>query len=275
MSQINNPKLRLKNGFAEGKTMWGTFMMLSSAWTARVVASCGWDFVIVDCEHGNIGDSDMHDSVNAVASCGVSPIVRIRGPDPALIKRALDTGAHGLMVPMINTAAEAELVVRASKFPPLGFRGQGSPFSAWASGITTPEYLAQANSSLLTIVQIETLEGLKNLDAICAVEGVDAIFIGPNDLALCMLGYAPAAYTEPHYLEAMATIKAAAKKAGKPVGILCPDGVKGKLASTYWPSVSPTNSGAIGGEGFEMIAVGGDVKAIQLWMGANLAAAKS
>jgi len=269
-----NPKLRLKNGFDEGKTMWGTFMMLSTAWTARVVAAVGWDFVIVDCEHGNIGDSDMHDSVNAVASCGVSPIVRIRGPDPTLIKRALDTGAHGIMVPMINTAAEAELVVKASKFPPLGFRGQGSPFSAWGLGLATPQYLEQANSSLLTIVQIETLEGLKNLDAICAVEGVDAIFVGPNDLALCMLGYAPAKYTEQHYLDAITQIKLAAKKAGKPVGILCPDGPKGKQAATHWPASGPSGIQSKGGEGFEMIAVGGDVKAIQLWMGAALAAAK-
>ena len=213
----------------------------------------------------------MHDSVNAIASCGVSPIVRIRGPDPTIIKRALDTGAQsvkptddrvrelmssGLMVPMINTAQQAKDVVTASKFPPVGIRGQGSPFSAMASGLTTPEYLRLANETLLTIVQIETAEGLGNVDEICQVGGVDAIFIGPNDLAMSLLGYAPANYDEPVFLDALKTIRESARKHGKPCGILVPEGSKAK------------------GLDYEIIAIGGDVKALNLWMTRELKVAK-
>ncbi|RSH95817.1 hypothetical protein EHS25_000910 [Saitozyma podzolica] len=167
-----NPRITMLNRLHSGKPVFGTFLMLSSAWTARIVAQAGWDYVFVDCEHGNIGDNDMHDSVNAIAACGVSPIVRVRGTDPTLIKRALDTGAHGLMIPMINTADQARGVVQAAKFPPMGVRGQGSPFSALAHGLSTPEYLQQANRDLLTIIQIESLEGVENVDEICKVPGV-------------------------------------------------------------------------------------------------------
>ncbi|WWC65482.1 uncharacterized protein I303_108100 [Kwoniella dejecticola CBS 10117] len=245
----------------KGETIYGTFMMLSSAWTARVVAQAGWDFVIVDCEHGNIGDSEMHDSVNAVASCGASPIVRVRGTDPTLIKRALDTGAHGLMIPMINTADQAKEVVRASKFPPMGVRGQGSPFSASAHGLTTPEYLKYANRNLLTIIQIESQEGLANVEEICQVPGVDAIFIGPNDLSMSLQYYAPPNWDEPDFLAALERIHSTCRKYGVPVGILYPDGMSALARQKT--------------RFFDIVAVGGDVKALNGWMVNQLNVAKA
>lgn len=186
---------------------------------------------------------------------------------------------------MVNTAAEAEFIVKASKFPPLGVRGQGSPFSSWASSLATPDYVKAANESLLTIVQIETEEAVKNVDAIAAVPGVgespststsllrfclrgkdgtelmvDAVFIGPNDLALGFLGYAPPKWTEPEYLALIDTVVEAAKKAGKPCGILMPDGEKAKWAKEKW--------------GIQIMAMTTDVKAIQFYMAAQIAAAK-
>lgn len=141
----------------------------------------------------------MHNSVAAVSGQGVSPIIRVRGTSADILKRALDTGAQfvpfsllrpknrlltdaylsfsctsGIMIPQINNAAEAEQVVRYSKFPPQGLRGQGSAFPAIAHGLTTPEYMLSANQTLLTMVQIETRAGVENVEEICAVDGVGA-----------------------------------------------------------------------------------------------------
>lgn len=149
-----------------------TFLGLPSARTAQVVASTGLDGVIIDCEHGHISDDAMHDAVTAISAQGVSPLVRIRMTHTDLIKRALDAGAHGLVVPMINTAEDARAVVRHAKFPPQGIRGQGSAFPGFALGIDIPTYTKTANELLITCVQIETKLGVQNVDAICAVPGV-------------------------------------------------------------------------------------------------------
>ncbi|KAM0542664.1 hypothetical protein ACHAPJ_012696 [Fusarium lateritium] len=135
-----------------------TFLGLPSFRTAQLVASTGLDGIIIDCEHGHISDDAMHNSVAAIASQGVSPLVRVRMTHPDLIKRALDAGAHGIVVPMINTADDAKAVVQNAKFPPQGLRGQGSAFPA--------------NETLLTCLQIESKLGVENVEAICAVPGV-------------------------------------------------------------------------------------------------------
>ena len=111
--------------------------------------------------------------VQAIAGAGISPIVRVRGPTLPTIKRALDTGAHGTVVPMINNAAQAQEAVSFAKFPPVGVRGQGGPFACYEFGFATPaEYVAAANELVVVIVQIETLEGLQNVDEICQVPGI-------------------------------------------------------------------------------------------------------
>ena len=108
----------------------------------------------------------MHESVAAVASCGVSPIVRIPANEDWMVKRALDSGAHGIVVPLLHTAEEARRLVQAAKFPPIGQRGFGSPFSMGAFGDpSSVEYLQQANDALVTIVQIETKEAFENVSA--------------------------------------------------------------------------------------------------------------
>ncbi|PWN52097.1 Phosphoenolpyruvate/pyruvate domain-containing protein [Violaceomyces palustris] len=258
-TQIQNGRLRMLNRLREGEFPLMTFMAIPSVRMAQIVALTGLDGVIVDCEHGHIGDDSMHNAVAAISSLGVSPIIRIRGPSPDLIKRALDTGAHGLMVPQINSAEEAELVVRYSKFPPQGLRGQGSAFPAIAHGLTTPEYMASANQTLLTMVQIETREGVVNVDKICAVPGVDLVFIGPNDLAQSLLGYTPAKGDEPEFVQAVEKIVTAAKRNGKWVGRLANDGTLAK-------SMRGT---------FDSVAITGDTKAIQNWYTAEIETARS
>lgn len=201
----------------------------------------------------------MHNSVAAISALGCSPIIRVRGPAHDILKRALDTGAHGIMVPQVNNAAEAAQVARSMKFPPQGVRGQGSAFPAIAHGLTTPEYMLSANETIITMIQIETAEGVENVDAIAAVPGVDCLFIGPNDLAQSLLGYVPARGDEPVFVEAIEKIVKAGRKHGKWVARMVNDG---KVAK----SVRGT---------FDFVAVTGDTKAIQNWYVKELEVARS
>ncbi|KAJ6150066.1 hypothetical protein N7471_001265 [Penicillium samsonianum] len=256
---IQNPQLRVLNALRAGSKPIMTFLGLPSFRTAQVVAQTGVDGIIIDCEHGNISDDSMHNSTAAIAALGVSPLVRLRMTHPDLIKRALDAGAHGIVVPQINTAEEARTVVSYSKFPPQGLRGQGSAFPAIAHGIDIPTYLKTANETIITCIQIESKAGVENVDAICAVPGIDMIFIGPNDLALSVLGYLPAKGNEPDFVEAIEKIVVAARKHGKWVGRL-------------------SNNGALCKEHlkvFDTVAMSYDIRAMQNWYTAELQIARS
>jgi 4-hydroxy-2-oxoheptanedioate aldolase len=246
---IQNPRLRLLNALRNNEYPLMTFMALPSVRMAQIVALTGVDGIIIDCEHGHIGDDAMHNSVAAISALGVSPIIRIRGPAHDIIKRALDTGAHGIMVPQINNAEEARAVVASSKFPPQGVRGQGSAFPAIGHGLTTPEYMKSANETIVTMVQIETKAGVENVEEICAVDGVDLVFVGPNDLAQSLLGYVPARGDEPVFVDAVKKIVDAARRHGKWAGRMVNNGSVAKSErATY-----------------DTVAITGDTKAIQNW----------
>ncbi|TKA38496.1 hypothetical protein B0A49_13741, partial [Cryomyces minteri] len=202
-----------------------TPVMLPGTNHARTIARCGMDWICVDTEHGNIDDGAMHEAVAAIAGCGVSPVVRIAANEGWMVKRALDAGAHGIIVPLLYTAADAELLVRSAKFPPLGGRGFGSPFPMEKfSNQTTGEYLQQANDALVTIVQIETKEALHNVAAIAAVPGVDVLLIGPFDLGNNIGHPILDGTMHPDLKAAIATIHKAATDAGKRSGIYCTSG---------------------------------------------------
>ncbi|KAK5992151.1 2-keto-3-deoxy-L-rhamnonate aldolase [Cladobotryum mycophilum] len=258
-TSIQNPQLRLLNALRAGSKPIMTFLGLPSFRTAQIVAQTGVDGIIIDCEHGHISDDAMHSSTAAISALGVSPLVRLRAPHADLIKRALDAGAHGIVVPQISAAEEARAVVSHSKFPPQGLRGQGSAFPAIAHGIDLPTYLKTANETLITCLQIESKAGVENVDAICAIPGVDMIFIGPNDLALSILGYLPAKGDEPEFVNAIEKIVLAARKHGKWVGRL-------------------SNNGALCKEHlkvFDTVAMSYDIRAIQNWYAAELLVARS
>ncbi|KAJ5172206.1 Pyruvate/Phosphoenolpyruvate kinase-like domain-containing protein [Penicillium capsulatum] len=259
ISSICNPQLRLLNALRANAKPIMTFLGLPSFRTAQVVALTGVDGIIIDCEHGHISDDSMHSSTAAIAALGVSPLVRLRMTHPDLIKRALDAGAHGIVVPQINTAEEARAVVQCSKFPPQGVRGQGSAFPAIAHGIDLPTYMRTANETLITCVQIESQAGVDNVDAICAVPGVDMVFIGPNDLALSVLGYVPAKGNEPEFVDAIDKTVAAARKHGKWVARLSNDGASCKQHL----------------QEFDTVAMSYDIRALQNWYSAELQVARS
>lgn len=211
--------------------------------------------IIIDAEHGNFGDDSIHNSVAAISGLGVSPIIRVRGTTHDILKRALDTGAHGILVPQVNTAEEARAVAASSKFPPEGVRGQGSAFPAIAHGLTTPEYMKSANQTIIVMLQIETRAGVENVEEICATPGVDLVFIGPNDLAQSLLGYTPARGDEPEFVDAINKIEAAARKHGKWFARMVNDGAASIEARKRYDTVAMT----------------GDTKAIQNWYIAEIA----
>lgn len=219
---------RLQKALQKGAPSFGAWQMLPGTNLSRAISRSGPDWICVDTEHGCISDSHMHECVAAIAACGVSPVVRIAANEAWMVKRALDAGAHGIIVPLLYTADDARKLVSSAKFPPLGTRGFGSPFPMekfhTSSAISSVDYLQQSNDALVTIVQIETKEALTNVAEIAAVPGVDVLLIGPYDLGN-NLGFPILDGTMHDDLKAaIATIHEAAKAAGKKTGIYCSSG---------------------------------------------------
>lgn len=259
---LESCKLKVALGRAEGGASFGLWQTLPGGNVSRVLARTpGVDWVVVDCEHGNIDDAAMHEAVPAIASCGASPIVRVPDMQGWMIKRALDSGAHGILVPLLRSADEARKVVAAAKFPPLGQRGLGSPFAMerFTPVPSLTEYLQQANDCLLTMVQIETQEALEAVDEIAAVPGVDLLLVGPfdlgNNLGLPILD----GVMQPGLEQAIDRILAAAHRAGKKAGFFASGGAQAKQYAD---------------KGFDMISVALDTSTLQYSMAMTLSTAK-
>lgn len=179
---------RIKRLVKQGKKAAGAWAQIASPISAEIMARAGFDFLMIDMEHG---PSDL---LALIAQCqplngsATVPFVRTPWNDFVAIKRILDAGAYGVLVPYVNTQAEAEAAVRACKYPPQGIRGiAGSPRAA-GYGQNIMNYLTRANDEIFIMTAVETPQAVANLDEILAVEGLDAIFIGPMDLSTS-LGY--------------------------------------------------------------------------------------
>ena len=206
---------------AKGERLFGTWCNLGSTITAEIAGLAGFDWILIDREHG-VGDyGELVRQVQAVAATDAAPIVRIAWNDPVTFKRVLDLGVAGVMVPYVQSAEEAALAVRAMRYPPEGIRGVASLNRATGFGVDFAEYFRRANRELLTIVQIETQAGVHQAAAIAAVDGVDVLFVGPLDLSTS-LGI-QGQYTDPRFLEAIDTVTRAAAEHGKASGILTLD----------------------------------------------------
>ncbi|GAB5407003.1 MAG: 4-hydroxy-2-oxoheptanedioate aldolase [Aureliella sp.] len=164
-----------------GESLLGTMITLPSAASAEVLAACGFDWLMIDCEHGPLEIRDVAAILQAVGN-RVACVVRVPVGDEVSIKRVLDLGADGIIVPQVNTAAQAKDVVRYSRYPPVGERGVGIA-RAHGYGQQFAEYLQSANDSVAVIVQAEHIESVNNIDAIVAVDGIDAVYLGPYDLS--------------------------------------------------------------------------------------------
>lgn len=202
-----------------GEVTIGTFAAIPHPVAIEVTASAGVDFICIDWEHAQIGRERIEDLVRAADVHGVPAIVRVPGHAAESIAAALDAGAAGVLVPRVSTAEQARASVQATRYPPVGARGVG-PGRAAAYGYRIPDYLAAANKSLLLAIQVETAEGLTNIDAIAAVDGVDVIFIGPGDLSVSIDAMGPAGAKKLN--AAIETIAKAAIRAGRTVGIFRP-----------------------------------------------------
>jgi 4-hydroxy-2-oxoheptanedioate aldolase len=205
----------------DGEILVGTWLVLGSSLTAEIAGNSGFDWVVLDMEHGMGANDSLLYQLQALSGTSASPIVRVAQNDPVLIKRALDLGPAGIMAPMVNNAEDAERVVRAMRYPPQGIRGV-TPYTRPADfGREFPKYFAAANDDLICLVQIETQEGVENADQIAAVDGVDVLFIGPLDLTVG-LGIMKQ-FDHPTYRAAVEKIVSACRKAGKVSGIILLD----------------------------------------------------
>ncbi len=175
--------------WAQDRPAFGVWNLLADPVVAELVATTDLDFAVVDLQHGFAGIDALPTLLQAMRAGGMAPLVRVPWNDPAQIMRAADCGAAGVLVPMVNSAAEAAAAVDACRFPPEGGRSWGPMWGGVrADGAPAP---AVANAALLCLVMVETQAGIDALEEIVAVPGVDGVFIGPNDLALsCGLGRA-------------------------------------------------------------------------------------
>jgi len=215
------PLNQFKRALAAGETQIGLFLGLANPYSAEVVATAGFDWLLIDGEHGPNDLRSIIGQLQALAPYPVRPVVRTVDHDVARIKQLLDGGAQTLMVPMVESAADAEKLVRAMRYPPNGVRGVGTAMARAARWNGVVGYFAQADQEMCLIVQIESTAGLDGLDDILRVEGVDAVFIGPSDLAASMghLG-------NPGHAEVKAAVEAAIRKiagAGKAAGVFSAD----------------------------------------------------
>jgi 4-hydroxy-2-oxoheptanedioate aldolase len=164
----------------------GLWLGLANPITAEICAGAGFDWLLIDGEHAPNDVRSILAQLQAVEPYPVHPIVRPVSADVQLIKQLLDIGAQTLLIPMVETAEQASLMVSAMRYPPVGIRGVGAALARASQWNRIPNYLHEANNQMCLLVQVETRLGLKNLDAIAAVAGVDGVFIGPADLSAAL-----------------------------------------------------------------------------------------
>jgi 2-keto-3-deoxy-L-rhamnonate aldolase RhmA len=172
----------LKEKLSKGIPVIGTFVGIGHSDVTERLSRVGYDWLLIDGEHAPLSLETMQVMLQAMNGSNCTPLIRPQWNDMVIIKRALDIGAHGVLVPWVNTKEQAEYAVRACKYPPEGLRGRGPR----RASLFDPDYFPTANNEIMVVVQIETKEALNNLDDILSVNGVDACYIGPMDLSMSM-----------------------------------------------------------------------------------------
>ncbi|MFM0346182.1 4-hydroxy-2-oxoheptanedioate aldolase [Paraburkholderia sp. RL17-347-BIC-D] len=215
------PQNTFKRALAEGKPQFGLWAALADAYVTELLATAGFDWLLIDNEHAPNDVRSTLAQLQAVAAYASHPVVRPVRSDSALIKQLLDIGAQTLLLPMIDTAEQAADAVAATRYPPQGIRGVGSALARASRWNRIPDYLNTAANELCVLVQVETVQGMENLRAIAAVDGVDGVFFGPSDLSASMglLGKPG----HPTVREAIRNGIQSVRRAGKAAGVLAPD----------------------------------------------------
>ncbi|HEY7466004.1 MAG TPA: aldolase/citrate lyase family protein [Dehalococcoidia bacterium] len=206
----------VKQKWREGKPAIGCWLGIPSSYSAEMMAHQGFDWVCVDTQHGAIDYNTAFPMIQAIASTSAVPFVRVPWNEPSIIMKYLDAGAYGIIVPMIETKADAEAAVWAMRYPPQGMRSSG-PFRATL--YAGPDYQDRANDELLLAVMIETPKALENLDEIASVPGIDVLYIGPSDLSQA-LGLGPRYNADnPRHAETVTRIRQACERHGVIPGV--------------------------------------------------------
>lgn len=224
-----------------GEVVVGTFLNLGSPVAAEICGRAGFDWVLLDLEHGCGTEAGLIHELQALAATGTTAIVRVEANVAARVGRALDFGADGIMVPKVDTAAEAERFVASMWFPPQGARGVAQMNRSGGFGRRAPGGLAGANRRALGVAQIESPEAVENAAAIAATDGIGVVFVGPSDLSHAM--GIPGELDSDAFRAALDAVGAAARSAGKATGIL---------------AQSVEQAQAYARQGFQLIAIGAD-----------------
>jgi 4-hydroxy-2-oxoheptanedioate aldolase len=235
----------VKRALHAGEPQVGTWLSLSNVHSARLMARVGFPWLTLDMEHSPISWSEAALVFGAIADAGCVPLARVPAGDYALIKRVLDAGAMGIVVPMVDTVEQAKIAIAAAKYPPEGNRSAGGGLHSLNFGATAADYFKYANDEILVILQTESPQGVENAEEIYSLPGCDAIFIGPVDLRFQMRG-PDGADPSPEAHEAMIQrVLEVGKKVGTPVGlhVQTTDDVERRVA-----------------EGFQFIAIGSELK---------------
>ncbi len=250
----------IKQQLSRGEPSRGVWLGLPCSSSPRLLSRLPLDWMLVDAEHAPIDAALLSQMVAAIAEAdGPAPLVRIPQVSVENVKVALDSGAFGVVAPMINTASEAVQFIQFSKFPPEGVRSFGSAYAGLSMGLSMQEYLKAANAGTLCIIQIESRSALDHLDDIFSVPGVDLAFIGPVDLSIS-LGLEPLVENpHPLFAEALQTIQSAARAHHLPLGIYCSSG---KAAAERIA------------QGFQFVNVASDVSVLTRTVAAELEASR-
>jgi 4-hydroxy-2-oxoheptanedioate aldolase len=209
----------VKQALKAGRPSVGTWLSLGSITAARFLARAGFAWLNVDIEHSLVDWETATHIFASVADAGCTALARVPANRHDHIKRVLDNGAMGVVVPMVNTREEAEAAVAACKYPPIGNRSVGGSVHALNFGTTANDYFAHANDELLIVLQCEHIRSVENADSLFAVPGIDAIFVGPNDLAASMRGKDGKGPSGEATTQALKHVLATCKKHGVAPGI--------------------------------------------------------
>jgi 4-hydroxy-2-oxoheptanedioate aldolase len=235
----------LKKKWANGQATLNGWLSIGNSFTAEIMAELGYDSLTVDIQHGFLDYNDAKGMLQAIRASQVAPIVRVPWLDPAIIMKSLDAGAYGIICPMINTATQAGALVDAMRYPPHGSRSFGPTRANISAGAN---YAGEANGNVVAFAMIETAEAVENVDAICATEGLDGIYVGPADLTLGVTNgrLAPGFdREEPEMIKVIKRILASAKSHNIRAGIHCG---------------TPEYAAKAVGWGFDLTTISGDVR---------------
>lgn len=248
---VTNP---LKRRLLGGQKAFGSWLHLAHGAATEAMASAGYDFLFIDNEHGPGSLTETLLQLQVLAGANVAPVVRVPWNDPVYIKRLLDSGATSIMIPMIETAEQARAAVAACRYPPRGIRGFG-PWREFGRGTDMAEYIRDAHENLLIIGQIESAKAVENIDAIAAVDGLDLLYIGPNDLSGSVGHFRE--FEHPAVARAIERAFAGISRAGKPAGIV---------------PYGPLSTNDLFRAGYAMIATGTDIALMRAAAAADVAA---